>query len=322
MMRVLVRRPALASAIAAVVAMLQPAGALAAPTPSPGLDGLLAAPPAGYAVAASGSFHGRFTASDYVASYRETAQAALGALQRDGFVDGYGLTWTQQSTGHVLLEFVIALKGGSGAKDWLAYEKASDLSHPEFKHADAVAGIDPYYGVHLVSTSPAFVADAFSFVKGNDMFGVGFVSSKDDVASLATTQVKLQHDSAPASTIPPAQWPENAVSPQAASSLDLGGIVKTALILTVVLIAIFGVAAGVVMLVRRTRPLAPAPVVTGPTLNQMSPDGNQWWDGQGWIDSAFEAPPFAQRTEDGAFWWDGFSWRPVPQGAQSPSSGR
>lgn len=313
MMRVLVGRSILASVFAMVMAMLQPAGTLAAPTPSPGLDGLLAAPPAGYTAVTSGSFHGRFTASDYVAPYRETAQAALGVLQRDGFVDGYGLTWTQRSTGRVLVEFVIALEGGSGAKDWLAYEKASDLGHPEFKHADTVAGIDPYYGVHLVSTSPAFVTDAFSFVKGNDMFGVGFVSPNDDVASLASTQVKLQYDSAPASTIPPAQWPENATSPQTVSTFDLGGIVKTVLILTIILIAIFGVTAGVVMLVRRARPLAPTPVVTGPTLNQMSPDGNLWWDGQRWVDSSVEAPPFAQRTGDGAFWWDGFSWRAVPQ---------
>jgi hypothetical protein len=322
MMCVLVGRSILASVSVVVMVMLQPASTLAAPTPSPGLGGLLAAPPAGYAAVTSGSFHGRFTASDYVASYRETAQAALGVLQRDGFVGGYGLTWVQRTTGRSLLEFVIALTGENGAKDWLAYEKASDLSHPEFKHADTLAGIGPYYGEHLVSSSPAYFADVFSFVKGNDMFGVGFISPNDDVATLAATQVKLQYDSAPDATIPPAQWPENAASPQTASTFDLGGTIKTVLILTVILIAIFCVAAGVVLFVRRTRPLAPAPVASGPTLNQMSPDGNQWWDGQRWVESSVDPPPFAQRTEDGAFWWDGFSWRPVPNGAQSPPSGR
>ncbi len=304
------------------MALLQTAGALAEATPAPSLDGLLAPAPAGYAAATSGSFHGRFTARDYASSYKETAVAAQGVLERDGFVDGYGLTWTQRSTGRVLLEFVIAFKGGSGARDWLAYEKASDLSHPEFKHADTAAGIDPYYGVHLVSTSPAFIADAFSFVRGNDMFGVGFASANDDVMGLATTQVTTQYASAPDRTIPPAQWPENASSPEAGSTFDLAGIVKSVLIPTVVLIFIFLIAAGVVVVVRRKRPLAPAPIASAPTLNQMSADGNQWWDGQRWVESSFEAPPFAQRTGDGAYWWDGFSWRPVPQGAQSAPSGR
>jgi hypothetical protein len=308
------RLPA-AAFVAAAMALLQPAGAIADATPSPTLDGLLAAAPAGYTAAATGSFHGRFTARDYASSYKETAVAAQGVLERDGFVDGYGLTWTQPSTGHVLLEFVIAFKGGTGAKDWLAFEKDSDLSHPEFKHAITAAGIDPYYGVHLVSTSPAFVADAFSFVKGNDMFGVGFVSAKDDVLSLATTQVATQYGSAPDDTIPPSQWPENASSPQVGSSFDLAGIVRSVLIPTIVLIVIFLVAAGVVLVVRRKRPLASAPVNSGPTLNQMSADGNQWWDGRRWVESSIEAPPFAQRTDDGVYWWDGFSWRPVPQGA-------
>jgi hypothetical protein len=306
-------RLSMAAVCAAIAALFLPVGAFAAPTPSPSLDGLLAAPPAGYTAVTSGSFHGRFTARDYAASYKETAIAAQGVLERDGFVDGYGLTWSQRSTGRVLLEFVIAFKGGIGATDWLAYEKASDLSHPEFKHADTVAGIGSYYGVHLVSSSPSFIADAFSFVKGNDMFGVGFISPKDDVASLAATQVKLQYDSAPDATVPVAQWPENAASPQTAGAFDLGGTVKTVLILTVILVVIFSVAAGVVLMVRRTRPLAPVPAVSGPTLNQMSPDGNQWWDGHRWIDSSVEPPPFAQRTDDGAYWWDGFSWRPVPQ---------
>jgi hypothetical protein len=306
------RLPA-AAFIALAMAMLQTAGALADAAPSPSLDGLLTAAPTGYAAVTTGSFHGRFTARDYASSYKETAIAAQGALERDGFVDGYGLTWTQRSTGRILLEFVIAFKGGTGAKDWLAYEKASDLGHPEFKHADTVAGIATYYGVHLVSASPAFVVDAFSFVKGNDMFGVGFVSAKDDVSSLATSQVTTQYGSAPDDTIPPSLWPENAASPQAGSTFDLAGIVRSVLIPTVVLIVIFLVAAGVVVVVRRKRPLAPAPVASGPAPNQMSADGNQWWDGRRWVESSIEAPPFAQRTDDGVYWWDGFSWRPVPQ---------
>jgi hypothetical protein len=199
----------LLSALALVVAFLGPISVSAAPSPSPALGTLLATPPAGYVAVSNGPFHGQFSAAGYASQYQSKTLEAGITLIHDGFVDGYGMTWVQRSTNRVLLEYVIAFDGGNGAKSWLGYEETSDHSDPNYKHSDSVSGIDPYYGVHFAFTSPRSYADAFSFVKGNDMFGVGFVSTKDDMLKLATSQTKSQYDSVPAETIPKAKWSEN-----------------------------------------------------------------------------------------------------------------
>ncbi len=46
---------------------------------------------------------------------------------------------------------------------------------------------------------------------------------------------------------------------------------------------------------------------------QVSPDGQQWWDGAQWQDTATNYPQNAARNPDGSEWWDGQSWRPVPR---------
>jgi hypothetical protein len=153
--------------------------------------------------------------------------------------------------------------------------------------------VDPF--THLVM-------DAFYFVKGNDMFGVGFASTKDDVLSLATKQVKSQYEFAPKETIPRVQWPENASQ---SDFNDLVRILGTVLFLALVA----GIGALVVAHVRRSRP-------------RISPGGDRWWDGKRWVDSLSATPPFAERTADGAYWWDGSSWRPVPQTVPPPETGR
>jgi hypothetical protein len=45
---------------------------------------------------------------------------------------------------------------------------------------------------------------------------------------------------------------------------------------------------------------------------QMSPDGQQWWDGTDWQDTASSSPQHAFRNANGSEWWDGQSWHPVP----------
>jgi len=199
-------------AVAVAALAVLPATADAAPSPSPALGTLLAAPPAGYRQMTTGTFHGQFDATTYAGQYQSNALAAGITLIHDGFVDGYGMEWAQSSTHRVLIEFVIAFSGARGAKSWLGYEEASDKAAPGYKHSDSVSGIDTYYGAHLVLTSPTGVVDAFSFVKGNNMYGVGFVSAKDDVAKLAAAQTTKQYAGAPAETIPKAKWPENAPS--------------------------------------------------------------------------------------------------------------
>lgn len=188
------------------------------------------AQPAGYAELTTGPFHGQFTLPSYAAQFQPSQLEATVTLVRDGFVDGYGMQWTQRSTGRLLLEFVIAFKGGRGAKDWLGFEEKADKADPAYKHADTMTGIDPYFGVHVVLTLPLIYSDAFAFVKGNDVFYISFASPKDEALKLTSAQTRRQYDSAPAETIPKEQWPENAPS-QRPQTYFLGAIIAVVLVL-------------------------------------------------------------------------------------------
>src|SRR5205823_601556 len=116
---------------------------------------------------------------------------------------------------------------------------------------------------------------------GNDVFIVGFISAKDDVLNLASTQAKTQFDSAPKETIPSSQWPENASSAGGFPVLAVG---------IVGLLIVLAVVAVVAMTMRRRGATAPAmagapgamgpPGMGAPGLGgaiQMSTDGNYWW---------------------------------------------
>lgn len=292
-------------ALAIAAGALLPLSVAAVPSPSPSLAQILAPPPSGYSEVTTAKLHGRFDAIGYTDDYGTQATQAGDTLIGDGFVDGYGMTWIQQSSGRALIEFVIAFAGGSGARSWLHFEEESEKSHPDYQHADSISGIDTYYGLHLADPTGTQFLDAFSFIKGNDMFGVGFYSSKNDVLNLATNQTKSQYDSAPGSTIPPSQWPENtrANSSQGAQfPLFVGALIS---------IVIAGLVVLAVALQRRS-PRRPAPPAPGWAAVQLSPDGRFWWDGQAWKDSGLEAPPFAPRSDDGLYWWDGSKWRTVP----------
>jgi hypothetical protein len=201
---------------------------------------VLLAPPAGYTQLVTGTFHGQFGLHNYAAQFQSQVLEATVTLVHDGFVDGYGMEWVQRSSGRLLLEFVIAFKGGSGAKSWLSYEETADKADPAYKHADTMSGIGPYFGLHLVLTSPRIYSDAFAFVKGNDVFYVSFASSKDDALKLTTAQARRQYDSAPAETIPKAKWPENVPSQRPQTNF-LGLIIGAVLVAVII--------AGVVRLV-------------------------------------------------------------------------
>lgn len=292
---------------------LGPLTATAAPIPSPGLDTVLVAPPSGYTELTSTSFHGSFTAHDYaVASDEAQATEIEKTLNHDGFVDGYGKTWIHQASQRAMVEAVIAFTGGRGAKDWLTAAEAGDKSDPTYVRADTITGVNPYYGGHFKYSSSNTVGDVFSFVKGNDVFIVGVVSTKDDVLSLATTQTKTQFDQAPGQTIPSSQWPENA-SKTVAGSFPLLAVGIIGALIVVAVVAVLA------LTMRRRGGMTPAMVAAPGAMGsppaggvQMSTDGKYWWDGQNWRDAATETPPSAQRSSDGALWWDGQNWRPVP----------
>ncbi|HKC19954.1 MAG TPA: hypothetical protein VKE27_10025 [Candidatus Dormibacteraeota bacterium] len=296
---------ALASALA-----LNPVLVHAVSSPSPSLATVLAAPPASdFAQLTTSPLHGKFTAHDWanLSNSAPNATQTEATLNKDGFVDGYGMTWAQESSGHALIEAVMAFSGGRGAQDALTGMEASDKSDSTYKSADTVTGISPYYGAHFVDPSNQIIEDFFAFAKGNDVFGLAFVSTKDDILDAATKQVRTQYTSAPGLTIPRSQWPENATA-SASSTIGIIGAGIGFIVIVMGLVTFL-------VLRRRTPRASPSAFASyAPALSlQMSPDGNYWWDGQSWRDAAQSVPPEAQRSSDGAYWWDGRAWRPVPQ---------
>jgi hypothetical protein len=314
------------SIAAALSFAVLPMTAGATQTPSPTLDMVLAAPPAtDFNELTTSPLHGKFTAHDW-ASLNNNSSAATqteATLNRNGFVDGFGKTWAQASSGHALIEAVMAFSGGRGAADTLTAMESGDKADSSYQKADTASGIGTYYGAHFVDASTQVVEDFFGFVKGNDVFGIAFVSSKDDVLNDALKQAQSQYSSAPGSTIPSSQWPENTTSsssfPVAALAIGAGVVVVVIVVTLVAFLALRRRTPGMVGAYAMAG--APGVVASGgvapPVVVQMSPDGHYWWDGQTWRDAAQEAPPEAQRSSDGSYWWDGTNWRPVPQSPPS-----
>jgi hypothetical protein len=307
----------------AAIALLQSVVALAAPTPSPALDGILLSPPGTSFVEADkntpGIFEGAFDSAGYatITSSTNGAQAKQ-TLDGDGFLSGYGRTWVSQSTHHIYVEAVMAFVGGSGAKTWLGQSELADKAESTYQHSITISGVGTYYGARLVDSVNSVYADAYVFLKGNDTYLVSTVSTSDDLATTAATQAKRQYDSAPPYTVPPSEWPE---AKAASAAFSVGKIVGEALFV-ILIVALIG---GTVLFVRsRRRPaLVGVPVYGGavsapiPPAVQMSEDRGSWWDGTTWRDAAHEVPPHAQLSDDGKFWWDGQTWRAIP----SPPTG-
>ena len=111
------RRLICSIALAAIL-LLQPAIALAAPTPSPGLDGILIKPSGtGYveqAKPAPGIVEGPFDAAKYAEiTAAPNASVTEQALARAGFMSGYGRTWVTPGNAHVFVEAVMVWNRGS-----------------------------------------------------------------------------------------------------------------------------------------------------------------------------------------------------------------
>lgn len=312
---------AIGAALAAAV-MLSPSVVLASPSLSPSLDSVLAEPLASDYLPETQFFtsvQGSFDAVDYLGFITPPKPSlTLSKLKSDGFVSGYGRSWGQRSTAHLLLEVVVAFSGGAGAKRWLPEERALSQNSQYFKSNITVSGIDQQFGEHLANPSAPAYVDFIGFVKGNDYFLVYLISPADDMADSAAMQAKQQYDVAPAGTIPPSRWPENASNNLFASAL--GGSTTGILVASlagVVLLAV--VVVGAVVLLRRPR--RPGPVLAQAAAAgaiQLSADGYYWWDGGRWRDANLAAPPVAQRSADGSYWWDGGRWRTVPVAAEPP----
>jgi hypothetical protein len=287
----------LGAAAACALAML-PLMSPAAPSPSPSLDSVLAAPPSGYAEVTTSPLNGEFNAHQYAVNASGVSpDQTESTLRKEGFVDGYAKTWVSASPRRALVELVMAFTGGAGARNVLTALERSDKADPRFSRADMMSGIDPYYGVHFVSGGT--YADEFIFVKGNDLFGVAVGAPTDDALTPARDQATAQFNSAPAETIPSSQWPENQ-----GPELDAGKLSAD----VVVAVFVIGLIIGIPLFIRRNNRRR----ASLGSIPQMSPDGGYWWDGQAWREASREAPPSASRSSDGTLWWDGRTWRPVP----------
>jgi len=306
-----------AATVAAALAAVVPLTVSATPSPSPSLDSVLAKPPSSdFAELTTGTFHGDFTAHDYALNATgATAAETETTLVHYGFVAGYGKEWASTASRHALVEIVMAFTGGQGARKTLTALEKADKADTHYQHSNTLSGVDPSYGVHLFDSSSSVYEDGFGFVKGNDVFAVYFASTQDDNLAPATSQAKAQFDGAPDGTIPSAQWPENASSNSTAFK---AGQIFGVLLVAVLVIALIAVGVGLLLRSRRRDAMPAGSGAPGAPVVQMSPDGNYWYDGQGWRDAAQEIPPTAQRSSDGTLWWDGRNWRPVPQPGQPP----
>jgi hypothetical protein len=263
-----------------------PISAAAAPNPSPSLAQIMLPAPSGYTAQTSSALSGSFASHNLSSAWGTRAAEAQNALEQDGFVDGYGITVVNHTVHHAVIEYIVAFAGGQGAMNWLSFAEAGDKADPTYQHADSISGIDSYYGEHNVYPSHD-VSDAFVFVKGNDFFVVGYESTQDDVLSLAITRAKNQYDSAPNSTIPAAQWPENAKAATASqgASQDAGFALGSPIgdaIIALLVVGVIRLVVGMVIRYRRARTLKAAIPLEMPAGVQMSPDGGYWWDGEQW----------------------------------------
>jgi hypothetical protein len=336
------RRLLCTSALAAIL-LLHSAIAFAAPTPSPGLDGILIKPPGTTfkeeAKAAPGIVEGPFDAAKYAeVTAAPDAAATAKALAADGFLSGFGRTWVSTGNAHVFVEAVMAFTGAKGAKAWLRQSETADKADPSYKQALTIAGIDTYYGARLIDTVHKVYGDAFVFAKGNDLVLVTYVSSKNDLASIAALQTKKQFDATPPYTIPPAAWPENkTVASSPFASLKNIGLIIGALILLGLIAA-----AGVFLWSRRRPSLQSIPAQDPPGFVSGTSVGAPFVSGSpgaapfaaatppavavpvAVAPPAGVAPPIQEgpfvMSEDRLSWWDGAAWRDaeheVPPAAQ------
>jgi len=278
-------RRILGALVIAASSML-PMSAAAAPNPSPSLAQVMLPAPSGYTAETSSAISGSFASHNLSSAWGTKAAEAQTALEQDGFVDGYGITVVNHTIHHRVIEYIVAFAGGQGAMNWLSFAEAGDKADPTYQHSDSISGIASYYGEHNVYPSQN-VSDAFVFVKGNDFFVVGYESTQDDVLSLAITRAKNQYDSAPNSTIPAAEWPENAKAATASQGASqdagfaLGGLIADAII-ALLAVGVILLLVGMVIRYRRARTLTAAIPSEMPAGVQISPDGGYWWDGEQW----------------------------------------
>ena len=282
--------------------------ALASPTPSPSLGGILIAPSSSEYTESDRYINGPMSAQRWAGD--DTRM--LDELRIDNYVAGYARSFTS-SNDKVLFEAVGVFSGAQDAKRFLTFIEASP-DDDYYVHPLLVDNVDSFVGAHYADTAKSEYWDHEVFVKGNDVFELYADSKKDDLGDIAATQAKRQFDAAPRYTIPPSQWPENAGS-RTPSSFSLSGALLPIALTAAGLLLVTLLVIGLVVLLGRTGQTAKP----RESAAQMSSDGRYWWDGQTWRDTEQGAPPSAMRSADGYYWWDGQRWRTVPTPTPGPA---
>jgi hypothetical protein len=271
---------------------------IAAASPTPDLREFLApAPGADWLEAPAGPnvINGPFSAHDW-AVYVEDDPTER-ALNRDGFVTGYGRAFEQKVTQDFLEEQVFQFKTASGAGHTYDAFKIDAKTDKNYKSEFPAWDSTTSWGVEFANDQGDRMFSV-QFRKGSLLFIVNLWTQKDDLSASVVDFAHKDFDLAPETT-------ELAASAQ---SLPQAAAWVIALSLFALVVLVLGV---IFVLVRRRPTPVSAALAAGGV--QMSDDGSYWWDGVRWRSAATDVPPTAQRSADGAYWWDGKSWRRTGQ---------
>lgn len=224
---------------------------------------------------------GPFDALDYDV-YQKDSGSSERALNRDGFVAGYGREWEQRGTRDGLIERVFQFRTSGGALSWYRGLKLGNQTAKEYKRDIAALGPEDQasFGVEL-DFSDGWRDYRIEFAKGDYFFAIHMGSAASDYAAGALAQAQKQYDAAPE----PAPEPVNPGLARANTApLLVGGgiVIGLIVVVTVAVIAVVAVRG------RRRPPIAPSSAGAGVT---MSPDGAYWWDGGRWRLVATDPPP-------------------------------
>ena len=212
------------------------------------------------------------------------------ALNRDGFVTGYGLAWEQKVSQDYLSEFVLEFDSADGAARMYNDLKIYDQTSKYYEKQMAALPIENSVGAQWKFEDGSHEY-AIEFSKGNLVYDVTMQAITNDLAATTLAQAKAEYDEAPSSL-------------NVSQTIPVGAPPVTALAVMFLVI----VAGTVVFIaVRARRPSRSFAIQAGEV--QLSPDGAFWWDGARWRDAKTEIPPNAQRSPDGTYWWDGRTWR-------------
>jgi hypothetical protein len=215
---------------------------------------------------------GPFTARDYGVLVSDTASER--ALNKYGFVAGFGRTWEQRGTHDYLVERVFQFDSTRNAIYWYDGLKLDNQTSKYFKREIPGLSAGPSFGVELAYDNGDHEFRV-EFAKGPLMFVVHLITAGDDQSQTALGLAQAEYDLAP-------------TAPGAANNPPLSESAMSAMGIALVALVVM-VGAVVFALVRSSRRNA-APTAFSAGV-QTSPDGYYWWDGARWRVVATDPPP-------------------------------